>query len=176
MKDLHIYCFPSGATAVTDGGRQIPELQEPWILLLAQFLKAKGVDVASCTFYLPDQSLARLIAIEGGYRWESKPMQMAKNPECDFCSESLKGAMPRRYMGKNRISGMVNSETPEQYQTYKEDGQWLACKKCERLIDAGKFEELLCRAVAFTKGSEFFVAVADETLRDLWRAVFEWPV
>lgn len=48
---IKVFCYPNGSTAVSDGLRgQLPELQEPWILLLAEFLKSKGVNLKDVVF------------------------------------------------------------------------------------------------------------------------------
>jgi len=52
-KTVEVFFFPNGNTAVCENNQQVPELQEPWILLFAQFLEDKGVDILTSTFNLP---------------------------------------------------------------------------------------------------------------------------
>jgi len=47
---IKVFCYPNGSTAVSDSRGQLTELQEPWILLLAEFLKSKSVDLKDVVF------------------------------------------------------------------------------------------------------------------------------
>lgn len=48
MKPAAAMIFSNGSVAVFDeDGQQIPELQEPWMVLWFRFLESKGVDPAT---------------------------------------------------------------------------------------------------------------------------------
>lgn len=67
-----ILFLPNGNTFVADEhGQQIGELQEPWILLYANFLESKGIDPTRVTIELPGRVLAKWFRTsEGGLNWE----------------------------------------------------------------------------------------------------------
>jgi len=54
---MHITFFSNGLTMCFDSeGRQVPELQEPWLRLYLEFLEKKGFDPLQTTFELNDGS------------------------------------------------------------------------------------------------------------------------
>ena len=71
---MRIYFFPNGNTAACDGpedmGHQVPELQEPWLLLYAKFLESKGVDPTKQEYTLPNGRDAKVVKVDAGYNWE----------------------------------------------------------------------------------------------------------
>ncbi len=59
--------FSNGNSAVFDADdRQMPELQEPWILLFAKFLESKGVDPLSVEYKLQGERTAVLFKTSDG--------------------------------------------------------------------------------------------------------------
>ena len=67
--------LPAGGTAVfDDGGQQMPELQESWLLLWAKHAESLGYDVTEIKeILLPSGMSARLIKTEDGYNWRLLP-------------------------------------------------------------------------------------------------------
>lgn len=74
MTPKTVIFFWNGNTAVFDSsGRQIPELQEPWLIKFVEFLESNGVDPLQCQFELPGGDAAQLIRTStGGWNWEVK--------------------------------------------------------------------------------------------------------
>ena len=66
-----ILFFNNGNTFVADEhGRQMGELQEPWILLYAKFLESKGIDPTQVVIDLPNGDKAEIFRTsEGGLNW-----------------------------------------------------------------------------------------------------------
>jgi hypothetical protein len=59
-----IYFFSNGNTIVLRGGEQVPELQHPWVGMVAKFLEEHGEDPASFVLYMPDGHAARFFRTE----------------------------------------------------------------------------------------------------------------
>ena len=64
-----VWFFPNGNTAVTEGGEQIPELQQPWILQFARFLESEGVNPLECIFHLQSSTAKIFVTSVGDYNW-----------------------------------------------------------------------------------------------------------
>ena len=57
----------------TDKGERIPELQKPYILMFAEFLKRNNVNPLEVEFTIPSGRKATVFkASDGGYNWEIK--------------------------------------------------------------------------------------------------------
>lgn len=62
--------FPNGNTAVCDEhGQQVPQLQEPWILLYVQKLINEGADPLTLNILMPNGRSAKLFKIPDGWNW-----------------------------------------------------------------------------------------------------------
>lgn len=71
---MQVFFFNNGNTAVCDTtGQQVPDLQQPWILLFAEFLKSKGIDPEAADFMLPSGKMAHLFRTEAGLNWRINP-------------------------------------------------------------------------------------------------------
>jgi len=69
MSNYHAYFFPNGNIAVTEGQKQIPELQRESVpSMFAKFVESKGYDPLCFTLHLP-QGEARLFKTEDGWDW-----------------------------------------------------------------------------------------------------------
>uniref|UniRef100_A0A6M3LFS7 Uncharacterized protein n=1 Tax=viral metagenome TaxID=1070528 RepID=A0A6M3LFS7_9ZZZZ len=56
---MEIMFFTNGNTATFDDeGKQITDMQTPWIVLYFEYLEGKGIDPAKCRFSLPDGGYA----------------------------------------------------------------------------------------------------------------------
>ena len=67
---LKVMFFPNGNTAAFKNGQQVPDLQEPWLLLYVQLLAAVEIDPTEVEFTMPDRSHARVFERDdGGYNW-----------------------------------------------------------------------------------------------------------
>lgn len=67
---INVLFAPNGVSAVFGpDGQQIPELQEPWIILFVKHLEEHGIDVLDCEFTMPNGRVARLFKTERGWNW-----------------------------------------------------------------------------------------------------------
>lgn len=65
--------YNNGNTMAFDKtGRQVPELQESYLLLYCKFLKSKDVDPTKVKFILTDGNEAEVFETEDGYNWKIK--------------------------------------------------------------------------------------------------------
>ena len=69
---MDILFFPNGNTAVFENEEQIPELQEGWLNLFAEFLVRKGIDPTLANITLPDQKKAKIFRTPNGFNWNIK--------------------------------------------------------------------------------------------------------
>jgi len=70
---MEVIFFWNGNTAVFQGDKQQPELQRPWIMLVAEFLESRGIDPLECTFQLSaDHSAKFFRTSDGTLNWEVK--------------------------------------------------------------------------------------------------------
>lgn len=72
---IKIELFGSGSTMALEDGSQLPEAQEPWLMVFADYLKAQDIDPTQCHITLPNGRQARVFEIDdmdGGtlYNWE----------------------------------------------------------------------------------------------------------
>lgn len=65
---VDVMFFPNGNTAVFKNGKQVAELQKPWILAFAGFLAQNGVDIENSTFELSGRKI-ELYKTDEGYNW-----------------------------------------------------------------------------------------------------------
>lgn len=71
MKPKKVLFLPNGNTAVfSQKGRQIPRLQQPYILMFASFLEESEVDPLDVEFTMPDGAVVRLFKTPTGYNWQ----------------------------------------------------------------------------------------------------------
>lgn len=68
-----VLLFANGNSAVFDSDdQQMPELQEPWILLFAKFLESRGVDPLSVEFKLQNSRTATFFRTsDGSLNWRT---------------------------------------------------------------------------------------------------------
>ena len=67
---VKVMFFPNGNTAAFRDGKQVPELQESWMLLYVQLLSGVGIDPTQVEFTMPDGSHANIFETEDGrYSW-----------------------------------------------------------------------------------------------------------
>jgi len=66
---IEVIFFPNGNTAVCKDCKQIPELQESWLLLYVNFLLTKGIDPTEVDFWLPTGK-AKVFKTPKGYEWK----------------------------------------------------------------------------------------------------------
>jgi len=66
----HVYMFPNGNTAVfDDSDSQMPELQKGWLETWIEHLVSKGVNPEGLTITMPNQRIATVFKIPGGWNW-----------------------------------------------------------------------------------------------------------
>lgn len=67
----HVFFFAGGNTAVCNRDKQIPELQQSWLLMFIEFLQSKGVKVEDIEeIRLPDGSQAEYL--KESHNWRIK--------------------------------------------------------------------------------------------------------
>lgn len=69
---LKILFFSDGNTAVFKKKEQVPELQQSWLTLFAEFLESKGIDPTKHEYTFPNGSRAGIFKIKDGYNWRFK--------------------------------------------------------------------------------------------------------
>lgn len=71
-RQLAVLCFPNGNTVVFEGDQQVPELQQPWILAVAERIAACGRDPTTARWTLPGAREARVFKKPdgSGFNWE----------------------------------------------------------------------------------------------------------
>jgi hypothetical protein len=71
-KTVSVHFAANGNTIVFEGGAQRGDLQQPWVLVYAQHLKSKGVDLRGCEFIMPNGARALLLPTSGGgWNWRA---------------------------------------------------------------------------------------------------------
>ena len=74
-----VFLFPNGNIAVTDQhGGQMVELQELYVLMIAQRLEQAGYDPSKIIYHLPAGD-AKLFRVDGGYNWTFTTREMGDN-------------------------------------------------------------------------------------------------
>ena len=66
-----VFFFKNGNAAVFDEhGNQMPDVQEPWLIVYLRYLKTKGGSMESIHFSMPDGKRAEIFTTsEGEYNW-----------------------------------------------------------------------------------------------------------
>ena len=69
---MKIMFMDNGTTVVfSEGGNQMPDLQESWLLMYTRFLESKGFDPMEHQFELPSGRHAKIIRrIKNGFTWQ----------------------------------------------------------------------------------------------------------
>ena len=67
---LEVLFFKNGNTACFKNGAQVPKLQESWLRLYINFLKANKIDPCKVTYMLPSGHLAKVVKTKDSYSWE----------------------------------------------------------------------------------------------------------
>ena len=61
-----------GNTAVFEDKNQVTDLQKPWIILFAEFLRNQYIDPTVVTYNLPTGEVAEVFNTPNGYNWRIK--------------------------------------------------------------------------------------------------------
>ena len=68
---MKVIFFPNGNTIVFENGKQVPELQQSWLLLYVKMLTEQGIDPTTVEFVLPDTRHADVFRLDGGrFNWD----------------------------------------------------------------------------------------------------------
>jgi len=67
---LSVLLMEWGQTATFKDNEQATEIQEPWILVFAEYLKNKGVDPTFVEYTLPNGQRAEVFETQEGYNWK----------------------------------------------------------------------------------------------------------
>ncbi len=67
---IKILFFPNGNTAAFQDGKQVPLLQESWLLLYVHMVAALGIDPADLDITMPDGRKAKIVEYGGVLTWE----------------------------------------------------------------------------------------------------------
>lgn len=62
--------FPNGNTAFLKNGKQVPELQKPWLSLYIDFIEKQGIDPVTVSFEFPNGTVATVFKTVEGYNWK----------------------------------------------------------------------------------------------------------
>ena len=64
---MDILFFPNGNTAVFENEEPVPELQENWLKMFAEFLENKGIDPALVSITLPNSNKTKFLKTCNGW-------------------------------------------------------------------------------------------------------------
>lgn len=65
--------FGNGNSAFFDeNNRQVPEIQESWLLLYIEFLGERGIEPKDVEFIMPDGTKWEVFETGAGYNWRPK--------------------------------------------------------------------------------------------------------
>ena len=70
---MKVLFFPNGNTAAFQDGKQVPVLQESWLLLYIHMIAAIGIDVTEIEFIMPDTSRVKVESEDGRFIIHSVP-------------------------------------------------------------------------------------------------------
>jgi hypothetical protein len=65
-----IYFLPNGMTAVFDSETQVPELQQPWVELFAEFLETKVQSTTHWELHFPDGRIGHIWRTDEDGSWD----------------------------------------------------------------------------------------------------------